>query len=134
MNEPQRHRDTEDERSRSLTSRIIGAAIEVHRVLGPGLLEPMYESALCVELDQRGLHYVRQFRVPAFYKGRRLGDYRIDLIVEDQVVVEVKCVTNVLPLFDAQLLTYMRLTKKRVGLLINFHTPLLKDGVTRKVL
>src|SRR6266508_3482737 len=126
MNEPQRHRDTEDEPLRSLTSQIIGAAIEVHRILGPGLLEPMYESALCFELDMGGLRYVRQQRVPAFYKNRRLGDYRVDLIVEDHVVVEIKCVTTMLPLFEAQLLTYMRLTKKRVGLLINFHSPLLK--------
>jgi GxxExxY protein len=97
MNEPQRHRASEDERRNALTSDIIGAAIEVHRVLGPGLLESMYETALCVELEARGLSFARQVVVPAYYKGRLLGDYKVDLIVEDRVVVEVKSVVAVAP-------------------------------------
>ena len=128
---PQSHGDTEINR---LTERIIGRAIEVHRVLGPGLLEPTYETAMCIELDDVGIRYVRQTRLPALYKGRRLGEYRIDLIVEDLVVVEVKAVERSNPLFDAQLLTYLRATGKTVGLLINFNSRLLKDGVTRLVL
>jgi len=134
MNEPQRHRGTENEERDPLTRQIIGAAIEVHRVLGPGLLESIYEKALCIELDTRGLKYARQLEVPAYYKGRLLGTYYVDLLVEDLVVVEVKSVTAIVPVFEAQLITYMRLTKKRRGLLLNFHSPVLKDGITRRVL
>ena len=131
MNGPQSHGATE---INLLTERIIGHAIEVHRVLGPGLLEPIYESALCIELDDAGVGYVRQIRLPATYKGRRLGEYRIDLVVEALVVVEVKAVERPNPLFEAQLLTYLRVTGKPVGLLINFNSRLLKDGVKRLVL
>ena len=134
MNEPQRHRDTENEERDPLTRQIIGAAIEVHRVLGPGLPESLYEKALCIELEARGLKYARQLGVPAYYKERHLGTYYVDLVVEDLVVVEVKSVITVLPVFEAQLITYMRLTKKRRGLLLNFHSPVLKDGITRRVL
>jgi GxxExxY protein len=134
MNEPQRHRGTENEGRDPLTRQIIGAAIEVHRVLGPGLLESMYEKALCIELDTRGLEYARQLEVPAYYKGRLLGTYYVDLLVEDLVVVEVKSVTAIVPVFEAQLITYRRLTKKRRGLLLNCHSPVLKDGITRRVL
>jgi len=128
MNLLQSHRDTE---INSLTERIIGRAIEVHRVLGPGLLEPTYEAALCIELDDAQIPYCRQIRLPAFYKGRRLGEYRIDLIVEDSVIVEVKAVERLNPLFEAQLLTYLRVAGKPVGLLLNFNSRLLKDGITR---
>ena len=131
MNGPQSHGATE---INQLTERIIGRAIEVHRVLGPGLLEPTYETAMCIEFDDMGIGYVRQTRLPALYKGRRLGEYRIDLIVEGLVVVEVKAVERPNPLFEAQLLTYLRVTGKPVGLLINFNSRLLKDGVTRLVL
>ena len=131
MNGPQSHRVTE---INLLTERIIGRAIEVHRVLGPGLLEPAYEAAMCIELDDAGINYVRQTRLPALYKGRRLGEYRIDLIVEDLVIVEVKAVERSNPLFEAQILTYLRITGKPLGLLINFNSRLLKDGVTRMVL
>jgi GxxExxY protein len=117
-----------------LTSQIIGAAIEVHRVLGPGLLESMYEAAMSIELDDRGLTHQRQTRIPAYYKGRPLGVYCVDLIVEDRVVVEVKSVTTLLPVFEAQLLTYLRLTGMRVGLVINFNSRLVKDGIKRMVL
>ena len=134
MNEPQRHRDTENEGQDPLTGRIIGAAIEVHRILGPGLLEPVYERALCIEFDVRGLRYASQVRVPAIYKGRSIGNYFVDLIVENAVVVEVKSVVTVASVFEAQLMTYMKLTKIRRGLILNFHSPVLKDGITRRVL
>lgn len=134
MNEPQTHRDAAIEALTSLTARIIGAAIEVHRVLGPGLLESIYETAMSIELDNRGLNHERQTTVPARDKGRPLGEYRIDLIVENAVVVEIKCVTHLLPVFDAQLLTYLRLGTKRLGLLIDFHSRLVKDGIRRIVL
>jgi GxxExxY protein len=134
MNKPQRHRGTEIEAHDPLTRRIIGAAIEVHRNLGPGLLEAVYERALCIEFDACALKYQRQVRIPALYKGRSVGDYCVDLIVEDAVVVEVKSVVAVAPVCEAQLLTYMRLTQKRRGLILNFHTPVLKDGITRRVL
>ena len=131
--EPPRHRDLEPSVN-ELTATIIGAAIEVHRALGPGLVEPIYDAALCVELDDRGVRYVRQCRVTAQYKGRAVGSFFVDLIVDDRVVVEIKSVASVTPLFEAQLMNYMRLTNKRVGLLINFNVPLLKDGVTRRVI
>jgi GxxExxY protein len=134
MNEPQRHKDTEPEELSGLTSRIIGAAIEVHKALGPGLLESLYEGAMCIELDEQGIPFARQFRIPAYYKGRPLGTYEIDLLVDDAVVVELKCVSHVSSVFEAQLLTYLRLTGKRVGLLINFNSRLLKDGIMRRAL
>src|SRR5437899_3137734 len=102
MDQPQRHRGTEVEDLSGLTSRIIGAAIEVHKALGPGLLESIYEAALCVELEERGISYARQVRVPAYYKGRPLGKYEVDLIVEDLVVVEIKSVSCLTPVFEAQ--------------------------------
>ena len=117
-----------------VTERIIGCAIEVHRVLGPGLFEMTYESALCVEFGLNGLSYVRQAAVPILYKERAVGDYRLDLLVEDQVVVEVKAVERFDQIFEAQVLTYLRGTGKRVGLLVNFNSRLLKDGVKRFVL
>jgi len=134
MNEPQRHGGTEHPEINGITSRIIGAAIEVHRALGPGLLEPLYESALCIELEERGMSYARQLRLPAYYKGRLLGEYRIDLVVSDAVLVEVKCAERLHPVFEAQLLTYLRLTGKRVGLLVNFNSRLLKEGIKRLIL
>src|SRR5207249_4657606 len=104
-----------------------------HRILGPGLLESIYDTALCVELDDRGVKYARQVRIPALYKGRSLGHYLIDFIVEDVAVVEIKSVANVLPVYGAQLLTYMRLAAKRVGLLMNFNSRLMKEGIQRFV-
>src|SRR5689334_12009827 len=125
MNEPQRHRATELQEINVLTSRIIACAIEVHRRLGPGLLEHLYESALCIELEDADIGYLRQLRVPASYKGRVIGEYRVDLVIGDAVIVEVKCVAQRNPVFEAQLLTYLRLTGKRVGLILNFNTKLL---------
>src|SRR5437879_1586281 len=117
-----------------ITKQIIGCAIEVHRVLGPGLLEATYEAALCIEFDNAAMRYQHQVRIPAFYKGRLLGEYRIDFIVADVVIVEVKSVERAHPVLDAQLLTYLRAADKRVGLLINFNSRLVTDGVKRFVL
>jgi len=128
---PQSHGVTE---INALTQKIIGCAIEVHRVLGPGLLESLYESALCIEFDDGGLKCARQIRAPAYYKGRLLGEYRVDLIVEDLVVLEIKSVERLDPVFDAQMLTYLRLTGKKLGLVLNFNSRLLKDGIKRLIL
>jgi GxxExxY protein len=117
-----------------VTQRVIGCAIEVHRVLGPGLLESIYETAMCIEMNDVGLRYERQVMVPANYKGHALGHHRIDLIVEDLVVVDIKSVERPNAIFEAQVLTYLRLTGKRLGLIINFTSALLKDGVKRLAL
>ena len=118
-----------------LTRSIIGAAIAVHRAIGPGLLESSYEECLCHELNLRSLRFERQKAMPIKYKGVLLDcGYRIDLVVDGTVVVELKSVEQVLPIHEAQLLTYMRLGAYGVGLLINFNVPVLKDGVVRRVL
>lgn len=117
-----------------LTQRIIKCAIEVHKQLGPGLLENVYENALTVEFELNGLAFAQQVQIPIVYKGRSLGNYRLDLLVEGAVIVEVKSVERYDPVFEAQILTYLRLMRKRVGLLINFNTRLLKDGVKRFIL
>jgi GxxExxY protein len=116
------------------TSQIIGAAIEVHRILGPGLLESTYAECLKTEFNERQLRYVSERSIPIVYKGQALASaYRIDLIVEDRVVVEVKSVATVLPVHEAQLLTYLKLTACPLGLLINFNEAKLVDGVHRIV-
>jgi len=118
-----------------LTQEIIGAAIEVHRELGTGLLESACEECLCHELHLRGLSFERQVTLPVQYKGLKLDcGYRLDIVVENAVILELKSVEKVLPVHEAQLLTYLKLTGKRVGLIINFNVPVLKDGVVRKVL
>ena len=115
-----------------LSGDVIGAAIEVHRVLGPGLLESAYELALERELILRGHSIERQKPVPLEYKGTALGDgFRIDLLVDDRLLLEIKAVEGLLPLHDAQLLTYLRLTGRRVGQLINFNERTLKEGIRR---
>lgn len=115
---------------------IIDAAMEVHREFGPGLLERVYESALAKELRLRGIQSVRQVAAPVVYKGEVLDDeaYRIDLLVEDEIVVELKTVPALLPIHEAQIHTYMKLSNKCLGLLINFHVTLLKDGIKRHVI
>jgi GxxExxY protein len=132
MNSPQRHGGTENHYD--LTGHIIQCAITVHRALGPGLLEHAYEGAMCIEFDDEGLRYERQKCVEVYYKGRRLGEYHIDLIVQDLVVVEIKSVERTAPVFEAQILNYMRLSKKQIGLLLNFNSHLMKDGIDRFVL
>jgi len=118
-----------------LTKEIIGAAIEVHRELGPGLLESAYEVCLCYELRSRGIQVECQVPLPVTFKGVRLDcGYRIDAVVKDTVVVELKSVEKVTDLHQAQLLTYLRLSGKKLGLLLNFNVPVLKDGIIRMVL
>lgn len=118
----------------SLTEQIIGACIEVHRHVGPGLLESVYEHCLCHELAMRGLRFRRQLDLPIEYKGVRLdAGYRVDLVVEERVIIEIKSVLKMNLVFEAQLLTHLRLRKIRIGLLINFNVQLLKDGITRRV-
>jgi GxxExxY protein len=122
-------------RNSDITQAVLGAAIEVHKALGPGLLESAYEECLCHELKLRGLIYDRQVELPLSYKGIQLDyGYRIDLIVEDIVLLELKAVEQLLPIHEAQLLTYLRLSGIKTGLLINFNVPLLKQGVIRRVL
>jgi GxxExxY protein len=117
-----------------LTRHIIGCAMEVHRQLGPGLLEGTYEEALCIELRDQGLSIQRQTRVPIYYKGHLIGEHRPDLVVEDRVVVEVKSVERLIGLHQAQLLAYMRLLKMPVGLLLNFNGEVLRNGIRRLVI
>jgi GxxExxY protein len=117
-----------------LTEKIIGCAIEVHRVLGPGLLETSYEAALAIEFESAKLRFQRQLVIPVSYKGQPIGEHRLDFLVEDAVIVELKSVERFDPIFEAQVLTYLRLSGKRRGLLINFNSRLLKDGVKRFVL
>jgi GxxExxY protein len=132
--ESQRHREIENEKD-PRTASIIGAAIEVHRQLGPGLLESAYEQCLCHELHLRGLLFKCQVDLPVSYKGLQLDcGYKIDLIVADEVIVELKSVEKILPVHEAQLLTYLKLSGKTVGLLINFNTSLLTQGIVRRVL
>ena len=117
-----------------LTEKIIKCAIGVHRQLGPGLLDGTYEEAYCIELEDEWLKYRRQLVIPVVYKGRKVGEHRLDLMVEDLVIVEIKSVERFDPVFEAQVLTYLKITGKRVGLLINFNSRLLKDGIKRFIL
>lgn len=115
-----------------LTERAISAAIEVHRYLGPGLLEASYRRCLAIELRDRGLHVREELVVPLEFKGHRIdAAYRIDLLINDDLIIEVKSVQRHEPVFEAQLLTYLRLLDKKRGLLLNFGLPLLKHGVKR---
>lgn len=118
----------------SLSGQVIGAAIEVHRVLGPGFLEVVYEEALCVELAIRGLRFSRQVVVAVNYKGHEIGEGRLDLLVENVLIVELKAVEDLLPIHTAQVLSYLKTTKHRLALLINFNEPLLKKGIRRLAL
>jgi GxxExxY protein len=118
-----------------LTEQIIGAAIEVHKALGPGLLEGVYEECLCHEFRLRNLIFERQLLVPVVYKGVTLDcGYRLDLVVADSVILELKSIERILPIHEAQVLTYMRLLSKSVGFIINFNVPVLRNGIVRKAL
>jgi len=122
------------ERSDTLSHIIIGAAIEIHKALGPGLLESAYETCLCHELKLRSVAYARQLELPVTYKGVTMDcGYRLDIIVEQLVIVELKAVSALEPIHDAQLLTYLRLRQLWLGLLINFNVPVLKHGIKRLV-
>lgn len=117
-----------------ITSQVISACIEVHRELGPGLLESVYEVCLLDELTQRGLKVEAQLRLPVTYKGRQLNkEFVIDLLVENLVILELKTVEMLIPLHEVQLVTYLRLSGKKLGLLINFNVDLMKNGIRRKI-
>ena len=117
-----------------LSSRIIGAAIEVHKTLGPGLLESAYEECLCYDLEERGIAFERQLPITINYKDHAIDcSYRIDILVENTIVIELKAVDRIEPIHQAQLLTYLKLSEKKLGLLINFNVSLLKEGIIRLV-
>lgn len=117
-----------------LTAGIIGAAIDVHKYWGPGLYEEIYERSLCEELRNRAIAFERQVSIPLLYKSVQVGDdLRLDLLVQKQVVVEIKAVSELLPVHESQLLTYMRLTRCRIGLLLNFNVFAMKQGIRRFV-
>ena len=118
----------------AITERIIKCAIAVHRELGPGLLEAVYEEALDIECKYDGLDIQRQFMVPVLYRGQTIGEYKPDMLINDLVIVEIKSVERFDPVFEAQILTYLKITHKRVGLLINFNSRLVKDGIKRFIL
>ncbi len=127
-------RDAEAQSENQITKLVIGFAIEVHRALGPGLLESAYEECLCYELAQGGIRFLRQVALPVRNKGVTLDcGYRMDLLVDDLVIVEIKAVESLSPIHEAQLLTYLKLAEKSVGLLINFNVPVLKQGLKRIV-
>ena len=124
----------EKDRLDQVTGRIIGAAIEVHRHLGPGLLESAYETCLAFELEQLGFRIERQRTLPVVYKNVKLDcGYRLDIVVEGVIIVEVKAIDQLAPIHDAQLLSYLRISGLKVGLLMNFHVRVLKDGLKRIV-
>ena len=129
------NQDEVDLQCKDVTDKIIAAAIEVHRNLGPGLLESAYEECLNHELKLRGIPCSRQVGLPLTYKGLNLDcGYRMDLVVDNRVIIELKCVERILPVHEAQLLTYLRLANIRVGLILNFHTKRIMDGFRRMVL
>jgi GxxExxY protein len=121
--------------ARDLTEQIIGVAIEVHRIVGPGMLESVYESCLCHELAQADIGFERQVGIPIIYKSVQFDEgFRADILVDRQIVVEIKAVATFVPAHDAQVLTYLRMSGLRVGLLFNFHARLLKEGLRRFVI
>lgn len=120
-----------DQELENITHRVIGAAIEVHRELGPGYLEKVYEDALIVELGLQGIKATSQFTFALDYKGHQVGEGRIDILVEDQLILELKAVDQLAPIHTAQVSSYLKATKRRLGLLMNFNTRILKDGIKR---
>jgi GxxExxY protein len=117
-----------------LSNKILGAAIEVHKVLGPGLLESAYEECLCHEIDLRGLRYERQKALPVIYKGRKLDcGYRLDMVVENSIILELKCCEKIEPIHEAQILTYLKLSGLHLGLILNFNVTMMRDGIRRIV-
>jgi GxxExxY protein len=118
-----------------LTKKILGAAIEVHKALGPGLFESVYEQCLSHEFKLRNISFERQLLVPVVYKGLKLEcGYKLDLLVENTVILELKSIERILPVHEAQLITYLKLLNKQVGFIINFNVPVLKNGIVRKIL
>ena len=117
-----------------LSSKIIGAAIEVHKILGPGLLESTYEKCLCHELKLRGIPFSNQVSLPVVYKGKQLDcRYQMDLVVENTIILELKCCGKIEPIHQTQLLTYLKLSGLNLGLLLNFNVPVMRNGITRIV-
>ena len=117
-----------------LSRKVIGAAIEVHKELGAGLLESAYEYCLKTELEQKGLDVQTQIDIPLYYKGSPTGkSYRLDMLVENKIIVEIKAVDTLLPIHEVQLVTYLKLTHKAIGMLINFNVSVLKDGIKRRI-
>lgn len=133
------HRDTEAPRKEKddkdpLTSKVIGIAIEIHRALGPGLLESAYEACLCHDLREAGFVINNQVPLPVVYKDVRLDcGYRLDIVVNNELILELKAIDKILPIHEAQLLTYLKLTGIKKGLILNFNTPVLKNGIKRLV-
>ena len=126
--------DTNEYSLNSISGAIVDCSIRVHKELGPGLLESVYEVCLMKELIAQGLKVRRQVSLPVYYKGENIGiDFKIDLLVEEEVIVELKAVENLLPIHEAQLITYLKLSEMHLGLLINFNVKLLKDGIKRMV-
>jgi GxxExxY protein len=123
------------DRAERLATQIVDAAVKVHKALGPGLLESVYEICLCHELSIRGILFQRQLDLPIFYEGIRLeSGLRIDILVDNCVILEIKTVEKLAPIHDAQLLTYLKLTNQRLGFLLNFNVPIMKHGIKRLVL
>lgn len=118
----------------SRTQKVIAAAIEVHKELGPGLLESVYESCLESELLSRGLQVTRQMELPLIYKGEYMGEsFRLDLLIDEEIIIELKSVEHLRDIHEVQLMSYLRLANKKLGLLINFNVPVLKAGIRRKI-
>ena len=128
---PERHEP--DREHDQFAHQVIGAAIEVHRQLGPGLLEGVYEKAMCIEFELRGIPFRRQSGVGITYKGRPVGKGKLDLLVGDCLIVELKAVEKLAPIHSAQMISYLRMTSRMLGLLINFNVPVLKEGIKRVV-
>ncbi len=127
--------DKLSDREEYLATQIVDIAIKIHKNLGPGLLESVYEKCFEFELAQRGINYQRQKEVPIIYETLRVEDgLRLDLLVDDLVIIELKAQENYHPVWEAQLLSYLKLTNKRLGMLINFHVPLMKNGIKRLIL
>jgi GxxExxY protein len=126
--------DAEEREVNQLSYKVIGAAMEVHRLLGPGYLESVYEEALCVELGLRGILFARQYPVSVAYKGHPVGDSRLDLLVDGKLVVELKAVESLQAIHKAQVISYLRATGCKLGLLINFNVIALRNGIQRVIL
>ena len=122
------------EKLNHITEKIIACAIEVHKHLGPGLLESLYEKALCYEFKLNKIPFKNQLVVPITYKGQKLGEHRLDFLIEEQIIIELTAVDRQDPVFQAQLLSYLKITNNRLGLLINFNVPVLHKGVKRIIL
>ena len=123
------------EREQWLANQVVNIAISIHKALGPGLLESVYEKCFCYELTKRQIPFLKQTNVPVFYDGFKIDDgLRIDILIDDLVIIELKAQENYHPVWQAQLLSYLKLTNKRLGYILNFHVPLMKEGIKRTIL